>query len=82
MSTRPPKSTWNETCPTCGAKNNLYDAFVSKDYNTEFRVPCQGCGRELLVEVHSVPEFEVTDAAASDQHQRAMSKLYAKGATA
>ena len=50
---------FDDRCPTCSEKVELYDAFISKDYRSDFETTCPHCGELLEVYVHAVPEFEV-----------------------
>lgn len=69
------KRLWDDTCPECGKKLDIYEAWVG-DYGTEFETECPHCETALHVEVESVPEFGVAKAAeykaAEREHHRKM----------
>lgn len=50
---------FDDCCPYCEKKLDMYDVFVNKDYSIDFEFDCVFCGKRIDVTVHSVPEFEL-----------------------
>lgn len=75
---------FDERCPKCGKHIAPYDHFQQHDYALEFSVECPGCSEKLVIEVHSVPEFEIfTQEAVDADHKRTRERFnnYVKEAT-
>lgn len=54
------KRRFDNCCPHCGEQlDDLYADWTGNDYQTEFRVECEHCGKPVAVTVHTVPEFEL-----------------------
>ncbi len=53
-------SRWNERCPSCDFKIDVHSYFVSHDYSTDFQIDCPICDKPIQVDVHPVPEFELS----------------------
>lgn len=52
---------FDERCPHCEMKiEHLYDSFIAGDYRIDFSFPCPFCDKEIIVDVHTVPEFELS----------------------
>jgi hypothetical protein len=50
-------------CPHCLHKHDehlIYQSWASRGHNSEFEIGCEHCHLTLVVNVHSVPEFEIT----------------------
>ena len=51
---------FDESCPHCSRKVGVYDAFMASDYEHQFSFECNSCGKWIAVDVHTVPEFELS----------------------
>lgn len=47
-------------CPHCNERIAVYDHFVAHDYSLDFRMDCPLCDETIQVDVHTVPEFELS----------------------
>lgn len=52
-------SNWNETCPHCGTKVDVYSIWSSYDNDDSFRFECPKCAQQVACDVITVPEFEL-----------------------
>lgn len=52
--------TFAERCPYCETKIDVYDHFISHDYASNFEIDCPSCEETIEVDVHAVPEFEMS----------------------
>jgi endogenous inhibitor of DNA gyrase (YacG/DUF329 family) len=58
------KSRWDERCPHCEQKIHIAEMWQRHgDYSTDWQVDCPKCGKVIQVDVHSVPEFELSKGA-------------------
>lgn len=65
-------STWDETCPACRKKLDVYNAFCgSGDYQVEFKMECEHCQAKIRVDVSMVPEFECVLLPQEPKHKEA-----------
>lgn len=51
---------FNECCPHCAEPIEVQSYFESNDYSDEFTFDCPYCNRAIEVDVHAVPEFELS----------------------
>ncbi len=53
---------FDQRCPMCGTvHDDLWSAWESNDYGSDFECHCDKCDRWFSVIVHQVPEFETKE---------------------
>ena len=53
-------SNFDERCPHCNEKQEVYEAFVSSDYQNEFSYECSHCEKWICVDGTCSPDFELS----------------------
>lgn len=70
---------FDECCPHCRKKLKCHGWFESRDYSTNFEFPCDHCGKQIEMIVHTVPEFEMRKAETPEEYQARRQAAIARG---